>query len=86
MQTKPQHSKAIANTIKGNAAATNAVNYAATANAVNSAAAANAIVVSIGKTYLKRGKRKQQKEKKIRMQRSTTRDLNCDVKLPKLIN
>ncbi len=57
-----------------------------TANKVDNTAASNAIALSIGKEIFEKKKNKKQKKKKIKMHRTTRRDLNCDIKLPKLIN
>jgi hypothetical protein len=57
-----------------------------TANKVDKATTSNAIALSAGKKNLKRRKIKQQKKKKIKMHWTARRDLNCNVKLPKLIN
>ncbi len=53
------------------------------ANKVDGATTGNPIAVSIWKIKSEKKKNKTMKEKKIRMQRTTRRDMNCDV--PKLI-
>jgi hypothetical protein len=56
-----------------------------TANKVHDVAASNAIALSFGKEKFENKKIKQQKNKKIKMHWTTRRDLNCNVKLSKLI-
>jgi hypothetical protein len=56
------------------------------ANKVDDATASNAIALSIGKEKSEKKKNKQQKRKKTKMHWTAMRELNCDVKLPKLIN
>ena len=57
-----------------------------TAKKFDNAAASNGIALSIEIEKSGKKKNKTKKEKKIKKHWTTRRDLNCDVKLPKLIN